>query len=96
MENYTLYVSVSRLYWDNWLNYTLIGDYFLPAYQCPHRVKRVGTMGDGGKYVCGLERVAAKKKPCVIYSVGELHSTHVLWCSSSIFVAFRYQRGIFI
>jgi len=32
-------------------------------------VERIGTLGDGGKYVCGLERVAKKPK-CVVYSVG--------------------------
>lgn len=46
------------------------GDFFLPAFQCPHKVQRVGTLGDGGKWVCGLEKVAEKRKPCVIYSVG--------------------------
>ncbi|KAJ7695790.1 methyltransferase domain-containing protein [Mycena rosella] len=48
--------------------YTL-WDFFPPAYQCPHRVQRLGTMGDGGKYICGIERVAAKPA-CVVYSFG--------------------------
>ncbi|KAJ7653049.1 methyltransferase domain-containing protein [Mycena rosella] len=48
--------------------YTL-WDFFPPAYECPHRVQRVGTLGDGGKYVCGMARVAAKKA-CVVYSFG--------------------------
>ncbi|KAF8588007.1 hypothetical protein K439DRAFT_1385251 [Ramaria rubella] len=48
--------------------YTL-WDFFLPAFTCPHKVERIGTLGDGGKYVCGLERMA-KKKHCVIYSFG--------------------------
>ncbi|KAF8122068.1 methyltransferase domain-containing protein [Boletus edulis] len=30
---------------------------------------RVGVMGDGGKWVCGLERIIPKKK-CVMYSFG--------------------------
>ena len=42
-------------------------DFFTPAFQCPHQVERVGTLGDGGKWVCGLDRVA-KQKHCVIYS----------------------------
>jgi hypothetical protein len=46
-----------------------LGDFFIPAFQCPHRVERVGTLGDGGKWVCGLERVAKQGK-CVIYSFG--------------------------
>lgn len=48
---------------------TLLGDFFIPAFQCPHRVERVGTLGDGGKWVCGLDRVAKQDK-CVIYSFG--------------------------
>jgi hypothetical protein len=49
------------------------GDFFIPAFQCPHRVQRVGTLGDGGKWVCGLDRVAKQDK-CVIYSFGPFHS----------------------
>ncbi|KAG8907979.1 hypothetical protein FRB99_001145 [Tulasnella sp. 403] len=49
--------------------YTL-WDFFLPAFQCPHKLQRVGTLGDGGKWVCGLEKVANQKKGCVVYSVG--------------------------
>ncbi|KAG8874697.1 hypothetical protein FRB98_008300, partial [Tulasnella sp. 332] len=48
--------------------YTL-WDFFLPAFQCPHKVQRVGTLGDGGKWVCGLKQVA-KQRECVVYSVG--------------------------
>ncbi|KAJ7166415.1 methyltransferase domain-containing protein [Mycena crocata] len=46
-----------------------IWDFFPPAYQCPHRVQRVGTLGDGGKYLCGMPRIATKKS-CVVYSFG--------------------------
>ena len=49
------------------------GDFFTAAFQCPglcpHQVERVRTLGDGGKWVCGLDRVA-KQKHCVIYSFG--------------------------
>ncbi|KAH9972478.1 methyltransferase domain-containing protein [Lactifluus volemus] len=48
--------------------YTL-WDFYIPAFQCPHHVERVGTRGDGGKWVCGVERVAKQEK-CVIYSFG--------------------------
>ncbi|KAH9949115.1 methyltransferase domain-containing protein [Amylocystis lapponica] len=48
--------------------YTL-WDYFIPAFQCPHRVERVGTMGDGGKWMCGLDRIA-RQSECVVYSFG--------------------------
>jgi Methyltransferase domain len=49
--------------------YTL-WDFWLPAFTCPHKVERIGTLGDGGKYMCGLERLETKKD-CVVYSVGE-------------------------
>ncbi|KAL6303533.1 methyltransferase domain-containing protein [Sparassis latifolia] len=48
--------------------YTL-WDFFIPAFNCPHRVERIGTMGDGGKWVCGMDRIA-KQKECVVYSFG--------------------------
>ncbi|KAI9455892.1 methyltransferase domain-containing protein [Russula earlei] len=44
-------------------------DFFIPAFQCPHRVERIGTLGDGGKWVCGMDRLAKQDK-CVIYSFG--------------------------
>ena len=47
----------------------LLGDFFIPAFQCPYRVERIGTLGDGGKWVCGVDRVAKQDK-CVIYSFG--------------------------
>lgn len=34
-------------------------------------MERIGTLGDGGKWVCGLERLE-DKKDCIIYSVGAL------------------------
>ena len=49
-------------------------DFFTAAFQCPHRVGRVGTLRDGGKWVCGLDRVASQKQ-CVIYSFGLSIST---------------------
>ena len=33
-------------------------------------MQRVGALGDGGKWICGLERLAAKRTPCVVYSFG--------------------------
>ncbi|KAI0075649.1 hypothetical protein K474DRAFT_1676216 [Panus rudis PR-1116 ss-1] len=48
--------------------YTL-WDFFIAAFQCPHHVERIGTMGDGGKWVCGIERVA-RQPECVVYSFG--------------------------
>jgi len=48
--------------------YTL-WDFFPPHFQCPHHVQRLGTLGDGGKYICGMARIAAKKS-CAVYSFG--------------------------
>ncbi|KAH8999881.1 hypothetical protein EDB86DRAFT_616522 [Lactarius hatsudake] len=38
-----------------------------PVLPCPHHVK--GVLGDGGKWVCGMEPIAKQEK-CVIYSFG--------------------------
>ena len=46
------------------------GDFFTPAFNCPHEVERHGALGDGGKWVCGLSRLA-KKPDCVVYSFGK-------------------------
>jgi len=55
-----------------------IWDYTTAAFNCPHSVQRIGRLGDGGKWICGLEvleAVPAPKTPsepakCVIYSFG--------------------------
>ncbi|KAI0246468.1 hypothetical protein BJV78DRAFT_149512 [Lactifluus subvellereus] len=36
---------------------------------CPHRIERIGQRADGGKWMCGVDRVAKQDK-CVIYSFG--------------------------
>lgn len=46
------------------------GDFFPPAFNCPHELERIGALGDGGKWVCGLSRVA-EKPDCIVYSFGE-------------------------
>jgi Methyltransferase domain len=48
----------------------LLGDFYIPAFQCPHHTERVGRRGDGGKWVCGVDRVAKQEK-CVAYSFGQ-------------------------
>jgi Methyltransferase domain len=53
------------------------GDFFIPAFQCPHHVERIGVLGDGGKWVCGVERIAKQEK-CVIYSFGAVPSLPLL------------------
>ena len=49
------------------------GDFFIPSFQCPHHVERIGVLGDGGKWVCGVERIATQEK-CVVYSFGAVYS----------------------
>lgn len=46
------------------------GDFFTPSFRCPHRVERIGTLGDGGKWFCGLDRIVRQRAPCTIYSFG--------------------------
>jgi hypothetical protein len=31
-----------------------VWDFFVPAWTCPHDMQRVGRLGDGGKWVCGM------------------------------------------
>lgn len=45
------------------------GDFFLPAFSCPHELERIGALGDGGKWVCGLSQLQ-EKEDCIVYSVG--------------------------
>lgn len=51
-----------------WPPYT-VWDFFPPAFSCPHQVTREGALGNGGKWLCGLDRVK-HKKDCVVYSFG--------------------------
>ncbi|KAF7297127.1 hypothetical protein MIND_00945600 [Mycena indigotica] len=51
-----------------WPPYT-VWDFFPAAFNCPHEIQRLGALGDGGKWVCGVSRVE-KKRDCVVYSVG--------------------------
>ncbi|ESK85687.1 hypothetical protein Moror_9914 [Moniliophthora roreri MCA 2997] len=53
---------------EPWPAYT-VWDFFPPAYNCPYEVQRIGSLGDGGKWVCGLSRLR-DKKDCIIYSFG--------------------------
>ena len=46
-------------------------DYFVPDFNCPHDVRRVGALGDGGKFVCGYGLLKQGLAPqCVVYSFG--------------------------
>ncbi|PPQ65698.1 hypothetical protein CVT24_012116 [Panaeolus cyanescens] len=51
-----------------WPPYT-VWDFFPAAFTCPHEIQRLGALGDGGKFVCGLSRVV-EKPDCVVYSFG--------------------------
>jgi len=39
-----------------WQGPIFLFDYFLPAFKCPYSIERIGVIGDGGKWMCGIER----------------------------------------
>ena len=45
------------------------GDFFPPIFNCPHELDRLGALGDGGKWICGVSRIQ-DKPDCVVYSFG--------------------------
>ncbi|KAK2061435.1 hypothetical protein LY76DRAFT_507806 [Colletotrichum caudatum] len=49
-----------------------IWDFTPASFSCPHEMERVGRLGDGGKWVCGMSRYAnpPKDRECIIYSFG--------------------------
>ncbi|OSC98333.1 hypothetical protein PYCCODRAFT_1461394 [Trametes coccinea BRFM310] len=53
---------------EPWPPYT-VWDFFPPIFNCPHELDRVGALGDGGKWMCGVSRLEGKPD-CVIYSFG--------------------------
>jgi len=52
-------------------------DFFYPTFDCPHTVERVGTSGDGGKWLCGIRHIGkySLNSPCVVYSYGISYET---------------------
>lgn len=42
-----------------------IWDFFPATYTCPHDIQRVGRLGDGGKWVCGMSLFENKPAPAV-------------------------------
>lgn len=49
----------------------IVWDFFPPAYNCPWDVQRVGHLGDGGKWICGMSKYeSVKSRPLIIYSFG--------------------------
>jgi hypothetical protein len=51
-------------------DYRVFWDYFYPDYNCPHNVERLGRVGDGGKWVCGIPQLIRRGKDCIVYSYG--------------------------
>src|SRR6056297_1114276 len=45
-----------------------IWDWFSPDYNCP-TMERIGRVGDGGKWICGVD-VLREREKCVVYSYG--------------------------
>ncbi|KAJ7212193.1 methyltransferase domain-containing protein [Mycena pura] len=58
---------------EPWPAYT-VWDFFPAAYNCPHEIRRLGALGDGGKWVCGISRVETKPD-CIVYSFGINHES---------------------
>jgi hypothetical protein len=55
-----------------------VGDFVIPTFTCPFPVTRIGTLGDGGKWVCGFERVVNQPN-CVVYSFGQYYIGRGVW-----------------
>ncbi|KAG8761228.1 hypothetical protein FRC12_009439 [Ceratobasidium sp. 428] len=47
----------------------MLWDFYPASFNCPHETERVGVLGDGGKWVCGLSKLV-NKPDCVVYSAG--------------------------
>ncbi|KIK61067.1 hypothetical protein GYMLUDRAFT_85072 [Collybiopsis luxurians FD-317 M1] len=46
-----------------------IWNFFPAAFNCPYEVRHLGTLADGGKWVCGLSKLE-REPDCIIYSFG--------------------------
>ncbi|KAK1996485.1 hypothetical protein LX36DRAFT_580241 [Colletotrichum falcatum] len=49
-----------------------IWDFTPASFSCPHEMERIGRLGDGGKWVCGMSRYVnfPTNRECIIYSFG--------------------------
>ncbi|KAH8819121.1 methyltransferase domain-containing protein [Xylogone sp. PMI_703] len=47
-----------------------IWDLIPASFNCPVDIERIGRIGDGGKWVCGMSRYETTTKPCIVYSFG--------------------------
>ena len=54
---------------------TRIWDYYTPDYNCPLLKERVGRIGDGGKWVCGVKSNLLQTAGCLVYSLGSAGDT---------------------
>ncbi|KAI1144867.1 methyltransferase domain-containing protein [Nemania diffusa] len=46
-------------------------DFFPPTYSCPWDVRRLGHLGDGGKWICGMSKYESEvSRPIIVYSFG--------------------------
>jgi len=52
----------------SWAKY-ILWDFFPATFNCPYETERIGVLGDGGKWVCGLSRIV-EKPSCIVYSAG--------------------------
>ncbi|RDW92395.1 hypothetical protein BP5796_01789 [Coleophoma crateriformis] len=52
-----------------------IWDMVPASYNCPFEVERIGRMGEGGKWVCGMSRYESAKNPIIMYSMGIQNDT---------------------
>jgi hypothetical protein len=53
-KQHTSYPSIPLFPMDFFESPFTIWDFFPPSWTCPHDVQRVGNLGDGGKWVCGM------------------------------------------
>jgi hypothetical protein len=51
----------------NWND--ILWDFFVPEFSCPFPMYRVGVLAEGGKWLCGLERVLHNRPNCLVYSL---------------------------
>ncbi|KAH7882564.1 methyltransferase domain-containing protein [Phlebopus sp. FC_14] len=58
---------------EPWPAYT-VWNFFPPSFHCPHELERIGALGDGGKWACGMSRLEHKHK-CLIYTFGMNYET---------------------
>ena len=52
-----------------------VWDYYTPDYNCPLLKQRVGRLGDGGKWVCGMRSSMLQTAGCLVYSLGSKGDT---------------------